>query len=89
MKKMILVAVVFVILFGVASYVEENYSMRGWVDSTANGFTTFEDSTGNLWDWEDEEGETWKMGEEVKLHFRTHGTTLRGDDTLKKITRVE
>lgn len=51
-----------------------------------NEVVTFEDSVGNLWDWEIEEGESFEEGQKVRLVMDMNGTVdIVEDDVILKI----
>lgn len=51
-----------------------------------NEVVTFEDSVGNLWDWEIEKGENFEEGQKVRLVMNTNGTIdTAEDDVILKI----
>ena len=51
-----------------------------------NEIVTFEDSVGNLWDWEIEEGESFEEGQKVRLVMDTNETIdTAEDDVILKI----
>lgn len=76
MKKVLQTVLVFAVIFliwGTASYIEQNYS-RDCVVYEINGDTiTAEDNTGNLWDFE-ADGSQFKVGEAIILKMNTKCT---------------
>lgn len=67
---------------GVTGYIDTHYNRCGYVVEHSNGVVTIEDTTGNLWDYEDD----IELGTYVKMSMHTNGTdSIITDDIIKKI----
>ncbi len=77
-----LVIVGFVVLVGIAGYIETHYTMECEVVKIEGNVITLEDKVGYLWEVEDENLE---MNKTYKVEFSTNDTTDRTDDKITKI----
>lgn len=77
-----LVIVGFVVLLGIAGYIETHYTMECEVVKIEGNVITLEDKVGYLWEVEDENLEMNKI---YKVEFSTNDTTNRTDDKIIKI----
>lgn len=92
MKKIIikvLVAIIvlfsFFALFKLLGY--NKYSRMAKVDKVENGVVTFIDENGNLWEWELEKNESYKINDDVILIMDDNGTEY--DITDDKILKIK
>ena len=84
--EIILLHFCFIILPGIAGAIECHYNHDAIVTEVNGDDVLFEDSTGNLWEYE-EEG--YKVGDKVRLTFYTnHTDNNRLDDEITKIKRM-
>jgi len=82
---LLVLIIVGVVLIG--GYIETHYTIKAKVADVTNEVVTFEDNkTGNLWQWKIEEGESWTLGENVKLSMNTNCTDGIKDDYICRIT---
>ena len=82
----ILLLFCFIILPGIAGAIECHYNYDAIVTEVKGDEVLFEDSTGNLWEYEDE---GYKVGDKVRLTFYTnHTDNNRLDDEITKIKRI-
>ena len=77
-----LVIVGFVVLVGIAGYIETHYTMECEVVKIEGNVITLEDEVGYLWEVEDENLE---MNKTYKVEFSTNDTTDRTDDKITKV----
>lgn len=86
MKKIALV-LVFVLMFGVCSYIEHNYTRKDCeIVRVENGVVTFEDKCGFYWDWENGENEYFEVGDFVDLKMNDNCSSgYVGDDVITKV----
>lgn len=77
-----LIIVGFVVLVGIAGYIETHYTMECEVVKIEGNVITLEDKVGYLWEVEDENLE---MNKTYKVEFSTNDTTNRIDDKITKI----
>ena len=66
---------------------EATYTMKTTCVRAYDGIATFEDVTGNCWDWEIEEGEVFETGCSYKLVMDNNHTFEIEDDWIKKISK--
>lgn len=92
MKKVMygIVAVVCcVIIFNICSFVEHNYLMNGKVLKMNDNYITFEDVTGNFWEYDFDNKitkDTFKIGDRVIIGFNDNCTdSNRKDDIITKV----
>jgi uncharacterized OB-fold protein len=81
----IMMIVVFIILPGIAGWLEVCYTEQGEIISKENDVVTIIDSTGNLWEYETEKD--FRIGDKVKVTFNDNETTKREDDIIIKIKK--
>lgn len=84
MKK-IMITIAMVGMMALGLHMSNTYTRDVVIDSIENNIVTFIDTTGNMWEWEAREGETYKEGQEVKLIMNNMDTTDITDDTIVKI----
>lgn len=63
------------------------YSRIAKVDKIENGVVTFKDENGNLWEWELEKNESYKLDDDVILIMDDNGTEY--DITDDKILKIK
>ena len=86
MKKIALV-LVFVLVFGVCSHFEHNYTRKNCeIVKVENGVVRFEDGCGFHWDWEIEENEYFEVGDFVDLKMNDNCSNgCVSDDIITKV----
>ena len=86
MKKIAL-SLAFVLTFGVACYIEHNYTRKDCeVVRVENGVVKFKDKCGFYWDWEMKENEYFEVGDFVDLKMNDNCSSGYVDDDI--ITKV-
>lgn len=66
------------------------YSRTAYVEQVGGGVVRFIDGHGNLWEWEEEENESFHLGEKVKLTFHNnHTDEIVEDDIILKVETIE
>lgn len=87
MKKLIIPAIcfIFAIALGVLFLgLSNHYSLDAKVVERNNQTITFEDTTGNLWEYVDENDE-YLLGDLVKLTWNDKGTETKTDDEIIEV----
>ena len=86
MKKIAL-GLAFVLMFGIACYIEHNYTRKDCeVVRVENGVATFEDKCGFYWNWEIGENEYFEVGDFVDLKMNDNcSVSYVGDDIVTKV----
>lgn len=80
--------IMFFVVIGLVGNIETHYTREAKVVSVSNGVATFECSCGYLWDWELENGESFRKGDDVTLVMHTNYTdNTITDDVIEKIER--
>ena len=82
-KKIIATLMIVGLGFGVGTF-EATYTRKAVCVGAYNGLATFEDSTGNCWDWEMEQGEDFEIGCSYKLVMDDNHSSQIEDDWIKK-----
>lgn len=79
----ILAVVIMCGLFGLAGYVECNYTRRNCVViENKGGYTTFTDRTGHQFTFK---GDFYKVGDRIDVKMNTNGTDSVLDDIVKGV----
>ena len=86
MKKLAL-ALVLVMLFGMACYDDTHYTRKDCeIVDVENGVVTFKDIVGHYWKWEIEPNEYFEKGDFVDLKmFNNYTDNNINDDEIKEI----
>ena len=83
--SVVLIMITFVILPGIAGYIENHYTMTCVVDTINNDNVTVIDQTGNLWGFY---GDGFNAGDRVKVTFYNNTTnSTRYDDEIIKVEK--
>lgn len=61
-----------------------HYSLDATVINKENTFVLFEDTTGNLWEFNDIEN-IYSLGDNVRITWNDKGTDFKTDDEIEKI----
>ena len=81
--SIVLIMITFIILPGIAGYIENHYTMTCVVDTINNDDVTVIDQTGNLWGFY---GDGFNAGDRVKVTFYNNTTlSFREDDEITKV----
>lgn len=85
----LLMVISFLLIFILCSQIESTYKRNAKVVSVDQEVVTFEDETGNFWEWERETNEReYKTNEKVKLiMFNNHTDNKVEDDEIKRVKR--
>ena len=87
MLKGFLFTGILVTMGAAVSTFEASYTREATCVSIESDVATFEDTTGNLWDWEIEPQEEFTLGCSYKLSMDTMHTIGIEDDWIKKIEK--
>lgn len=84
-KTIIVISLITIITITIIATLSTNqYSLNAQVTEKDNNIITFEDTTGNLWEYEDNEGE-YSIGDTVQLTWNDKGTEMKQDDEIVKV----
>jgi hypothetical protein len=84
----LIIVIVFIVLLGFCSKIESTYTRKARVCTIEDKTVLFIDETGNIWEWELEEGEEYRVNEKVKLvMFSNFTDDIIEDDEIKKIKK--
>ena len=88
MNKIIILGLA-VATFSVATAIENNYTRKDCkVVRIENNICTFEDKTGQRWNWDIEQNENFFIGEKVNLKMHANNTSnYMYDDKIIKIIK--
>lgn len=82
----LVIAIGIILFFSLGDTIQHNYKQQCDVYEVHDGYTTFIDPVGYLWDYETTE---YKEGESVMIYFFDNFTDFdREDDEITKIKRV-
>ena len=85
-KDSLLIICLFIIIPGIAGYLECHDNYTAIVRDNNCGEILIEDTTGNLWTFEDAD---YQVGDKVKVTFYTnHTTDSRTDDVITKVIKI-
>ena len=84
MKKSILAVGLIIVIGAATSTFEATYSRTATCTGCTQTVCTFEDTTGNVWEWEIEPNEDFEVGCSYKLIMDDNHTSDITDDWIKK-----
>lgn len=72
----------------VSSFVANNYTRECVVSEVDSNVVTFTDTNGNDWEWEIEEGQSFRVNENVKLRMNINNTVDNvTDDVIVRVIK--
>ncbi len=83
--KRIIVSILLMVMMVAGLRVGSTYSREARVDKAEGNIVTFIDTTGNLWEWELTDSESYQEGESVKLIMSDMNTAGITDDEILEI----
>ena len=82
-----IIAFCFLIIPGIAGTLESRYNYNGIITEVNGAEILIEDTTGNVWEIEQE---GYQVGDEVRVTFDTqHTDNTRQDDTIIKVIKIK
>ena len=75
----------FLLVVGLLGGWESKYTRDAVCTGYVNGIYTFTDVSGNDWEWEEEEGDSFQLGESYTLKIDDNHSTSIYDDWIYKI----
>ena len=85
-KLVIIFGIIAFVLFVICLKEDAIVNRKGYVESVENSIVTIIDTTGNVWEWEEEEGECFNKGDAVKVRMNNnHTINTIEDDIIVKI----